>query len=77
MSKVLLRPYMATVIDIFEEFLDEKGVEIPNPERDAENDPNAAHVYGNDYDEMLEKLSEPFLALADECGVEADVDHWE
>ncbi len=37
--------------DVFEDFLDEKGVEIPNPEK--EDDDNAAILYGTDYDQIV------------------------
>lgn len=35
------------IIEIFDNFLEEKGVDIQNPER--EGDDNAAQIYGTDY----------------------------
>mgnify|MGYP007089288800 CR=1 FL=1 len=42
------------IIDIFEDFLEEKGVDIPNAEKDTEN---TAHIYGKDYDILSEKIT--------------------
>ena len=49
------------LIDIFEEFLDSKGVIIPNPERDEDEDlapEESANIYGSDYDELSDRLME-------------------
>ena len=45
-------------IDIFEDFLEEKGVEIPNDEKDQDDD--AANIYGTDYG-ILESRIESLL----------------
>ena len=43
--------FIGQIIDLFEDFLDEKGVVIKNPERDEEEDAEmAANIYGTDYD---------------------------
>ena len=36
------------IIDIFEDFIEEKGIEIDNPEKDEEPE-SAAILYGSDY----------------------------
>ena len=38
--------FIGQIIDIFEDFLEEKGIEIPNDDREDEND---AIIYGLDY----------------------------
>ena len=38
------------ILDIFETFLEEKGVVIPNEDRD--DDPSAAILYGTDYGDL-------------------------
>lgn len=38
------------ILDIFENYLSEKGVTITNPERD--NDENAALIYGTEYSDL-------------------------
>ena len=43
--------FLGQMIDIVEDFLDDKGVEIENPDRDEEDD-NAAIIYGTDYDTL-------------------------
>lgn len=47
------------LIDVFEDFLDSRGIVIPNPERDEDEDldpDEAANIYGSDYDELAEGL---------------------
>ena len=51
--------FVGQLIDIFEDFLDEKGVVIPNEDR--ENDPDfepetIVNIYGEDYGFLQEKL---------------------
>ena len=45
-------------IEVFEEFLDEKGIVIPNDEK--EQDPDASNIYGTDYG-ILSDMLEPLL----------------
>ena len=51
-----------TFIDIFEDFLEEKGIRIPSSDQemlDAEDDPenNNARIYGEDYDKLSQKIA--------------------
>lgn len=43
-----------SIIDIFEDFLDAKGVTIDNDEKEDADDP--AIIYGSDFDEIAEKI---------------------
>lgn len=45
---------IAQFIDIFDDFLDEKGVDIPNDERDE--DPCASNIYGTDYGILSDRI---------------------
>lgn len=45
-------------IDLFEDFLDEKGIVIDNPERDEEDAVMAANIYGTDYDNLADGVEE-------------------
>lgn len=47
------------LINIFEDFLDDKGIttdDIPNPEREEEDDCSAI-IYGTDYDVLADKIA--------------------
>lgn len=46
--------FLGSIIDIFEDFLENKNINIENPEKDDEED--AAIIYGSDYDELQGKL---------------------
>ena len=49
---------LGTMVDVVEDFLEKKGItkdDIPNDER--EDDPDAAIVYGSDYDELADKFA--------------------
>lgn len=51
--------FIGNIIDIFEDFLDEKGVTLEQPERDDEIELNgdcAANIYGSDYDSISNSL---------------------
>ena len=43
-------------IEIFEDFLDERGIVIPNPDKDQ--DPDASNIYGCDYGELESRIEE-------------------
>lgn len=46
-------------IDLFEDFLDERGIIIENPERDEEEDAEmAANIYGTDYGDLADGIEE-------------------
>ena len=46
--------FIGQLIDIFEDFLEERGVMLPNDER--EQDEDAAIIYGTDYDQLQTEL---------------------
>ena len=48
--------FLGQIIDIFEDFLEEKGVMFPNEERDQDPD-NAAIIYGTDYGDLQDELT--------------------
>lgn len=45
------------IIDIFEDFLENHNIDIPNEERDNDTD-NPAIIYGSDYGQLQEELLE-------------------
>lgn len=61
MKEIKLRQYSASIIDAFEDFLDDHNIEIPNDEKEEDN--NAAHIYGSDYDELETKITNTLLNL--------------
>lgn len=46
--------FIGQIIDIFEDFLEEREVTLPNDER--EQDEYAAIIYGTDYDQLQTEL---------------------
>lgn len=58
------KEFIGQVIDVFEDFLDEKGIVIPNEDRDMNPDLEpevSTNIYGNDYDSIKEKLEKLFI----------------
>lgn len=57
---IKLKEKCFAILEVFENFLYEKGINIPNDEK--EGDENAAIIYGTDYgnleDEVMELLKE-------------------
>lgn len=53
--------FIGQLIDIFEDFLDEKGIVIPNHDRDHDESldtENAANIYGEDYFYLEDQIKE-------------------
>lgn len=52
--------FIGQIIDIFEDFLDEKGVKIDNPDRDRDAVRDAAcsntNIYGCDYGDLSDRI---------------------
>jgi len=53
-----LPEFIGQIIDIFEDFLDEKGIRIDNPEREGEDPEEAANIYGSDYGALEDEIKE-------------------
>lgn len=49
-----LLEFIGQIIDIFEDFLDDRGIKINNPEHQKEDD--EAIIYGSDYGELQDKI---------------------
>ena len=48
--------FLGRIIDIFEDFLEEKGINIDNPEKEEDDD--AAIIYGSDYGILQDRLTD-------------------
>ena len=48
--------FIGQIVDVFEDFLDEKGITIENEEREGDDD--EAIIYGTDYDEIADGIRE-------------------
>ena len=50
--------FIGQVIDIFEDFLADRNIILPNEEQDEKEDPETrAIIYGSDYDYLYEKIT--------------------
>lgn len=58
------------IIEIFENYLEEKGVIIDNPEREQSGD-EAAQIYGTEYGELENKINE--VLSGKECVVSTNM----
>lgn len=50
---------LGRLIDVFEDFLEAKGVTIPNSEKDEDSD--AANIYGTDYGQIESGLEQTLI----------------
>lgn len=52
--------FIGQIIDVFEDFLDEKGIDISNDEKDeaASEGENPAIIYGTDYGNIESEIEE-------------------
>ena len=64
--------FLLGIIDDLEDWLEEKGVRIPNEERDKEDPDCGANFWGDDFDWLMEMMRE-------HCGVHGIIveDEWE
>lgn len=44
------------IIEIFENFLEEKGITIPNEDRDRDGNEDSAIIYGCDYGDLESQI---------------------
>ena len=51
---------LGQIIDGIEDWLDSKGIVIPNPEKDE--DPYAANIYGTDYGELSDIIESTLIS---------------
>lgn len=64
--------FTTRIIDVFDDFLDGKGIRIPNEDRDKDDPDNGSNIYGEDFDYLSKMLEDEFI----ECGFIVD-DTWE
>jgi hypothetical protein len=53
---------LGCIIELFEDFLDEKGIVIPNDEKDESPD-SASNIYGTDYGTLSDRLEHLLIRL--------------
>lgn len=53
---------LGCIIELFEDFLDEKGIFIPNDEKDQSPD-SASNIYGTDYGNLSDRLEHLLIRL--------------
>lgn len=53
---------LGCIIELFEDFLDEKGIVIPNDEKEQEPD-SASNIYGTDYGNLSDRLEHLLIRL--------------
>lgn len=52
--------FIGQIIDIFEDFLEEKGIEIQNDEK--EDSENPAIIYGTDYGDLSDNIENMMMS---------------
>lgn len=51
--------FIGQIIDIFEDFLEERGgLSQPNYEKDEDEEDTNVNIYGSDYDQLYEKITD-------------------
>ena len=53
-----LSEFTGQIIDVFEDFLEERGINLENSEKDERTEGCAAIIYGSDYGELQEGIEE-------------------
>ena len=53
--------HLSLIIEVFEDFLDEKSIDVPNDEKDE--DPYASTIYGTDFGILSDRIEELLIRL--------------
>lgn len=61
---IFLRSYVATIIDVMEDFLEEKGIQIENDEKPGNEDD--AIIYGSDFDILSDNIVHTLKELVED-----------
>ena len=72
MNKKLNNMFLTDIIETFESFLDEKGIVIPNEDRDRDCPDCGSNIYGMDFGSLMYDIRE----VCANYGVEV-ADAWE
>ena len=70
MTNLHKREFANCIVDLFEDWLEKKGIRVENAERDAEDPDNAANIYGDDYDDIMDGIT----GILHEEGIEVAAD---
>ena len=57
---------LGQLIDVFEDFLEEKRIDILNPEKEEDDSDNLAILYGSDYDVLSDQIESILRLWKDE-----------
>lgn len=63
--------FVGQIIDIFEDFLEDHNVTLDNPEK--EQDPDAAIIYGSDYDDLYGEIEGLLVNWSEAAEAEKEV----
>lgn len=75
----LCKEYAAPIVDVIEDFLDARGVILPGSQKEKSlaGDPdNEAVIYGEDYDELLNEISDALANLMKEVRPDVEVNNY-
>ena len=50
--------FLCEIVDELDDWLEDKGIKVPNEERDKEDPENTTNFYGEDFDEIMEMMRE-------------------
>jgi len=72
---VYAKDWSAAIVDVFEDFLDSKGITIPNDEKEGIE--GEAILYGSDWDSLVFEVSKHVEKLSKELGADVNLEDWE
>ena len=72
MKEIKTRPYAVAILDLFEDILDEHGIDIPDDSREGEE--GEARIYGATYYDLEDAVVDLLHKFASEIDVECRVE---
>lgn len=64
-DKIYTHNIAATILDIFDDFLCDKGIIVPSVDDDQREPDNTAALYGTEYSDLLDMVEEYLIVIAE------------
>lgn len=72
-NKIYTHDEAASIVELFENLLDEHGISIPSPEDDERGEDNDAKLYGSTYADLLSNVEGVLLEMLERAKTGSEI----
>lgn len=72
-DKIFTRNQAATIVELFEDLLEQNGITLPSPEDDEKEPDNEARIYGSVYYDLVDDVEAILIDIATRAKANAEV----